>query len=356
MKEELNRYVIGKHSTIVEALQKINEGANGIVFVCENDRLVGAISDGDIRRYLIEQGDLTASVAQIINYKPHFLARGQEREAVEYMRRHTITALPIVDEEQRIVSIKFLIKKEKKVEERLGIPVVIMAGGQGARLKPYTDILPKPLIPIGDKTITEHIMSRFEQYGCDEFTMIVNYKKNFIKAYFADKTYDKEESWSKGKKVQFLEEEEYLGTGGGLRLLNNKIDGTFFMTNCDILIDADYSNMLSYHKESGNIITMVCVQKKVVIPYGVVDIDDNNQILAIKEKPQFDFNTNTGLYIIEPAFLEHIAENTSIDLTDIILECIHNKDKVGVYLLEEEQWMDMGQLEELDKMKEKMGL
>ena len=119
--------------------------------------------------------------------------------------------------------------------------VVILAGGKGTRLKPYTDILPKPLIPIGDQTITEHILDHFERYGCNRVLMIVNYMKNFIKSYFTDHD-DK-------KDICFIEEKEFLGTGGGIRLLKEQIHETFFLTNCDILIDADYSEILSYHKK-----------------------------------------------------------------------------------------------------------
>ena len=223
-----------------------------------------------------------------------------------------------------------------------------MAGGKGTRLYPYTQILPKPLIPIGEKTITEHIMSRFKEYGCSHFDMIVNYKKHFIKSYFLDNenTVD----------VDFIEETEFLGTGGGLRLLEGKYQSTIFMTNCDILIEEDYAKILEYHKKNNNIITMVCAEKNMLIPYGTVEISETGQALALKEKPRLSFITNTGFYVIEPEFLNMIPENTFIHITDIIQNCIDTGKKVGVYKILEEKWLDMGQMEEMERMRQKLNI
>lgn len=352
MRETLKKYIVAEENSILEVVQQIDIGGKGIAFVCQNDKLLAAITDGDIRRFLIAKGDLTTPIRTIANYKPYFLCLGDEKEAIALMEELVITAIPILDGEGNIVDIKFLMDKEQQQYEQLNVPVVIMAGGKGTRLKPYTDILPKPLIPIGEQTITEHIMEQFVQYGCTDFTMIVNYQKNFIKAYFSDKTIDED----KKLQIKFVDESIFLGTGGGLGLLKNKIKETFFMTNCDILIKSNYSKMLQYHKESKNIITMVCVRKHIVIPYGIVEIDEHNRAMSIQEKPQFDFNTNTGFYIIEPDFLDIIQEETFVHITDLMKTCIENGKKVGVYMVEEDQWMDMGQLEELEKMKGKLQL
>lgn len=351
MKEDLEKYIVAEEDSILDVVRQINIGARGIAFVCRNNQLLAAITDGDIRRFIIDKGDLTEPISTIANYHPHFMYY-YDKDAISYMKKLVITALPVLNEKREIIDIKFLIDNKQQIYEQLNIPVVIMAGGQGTRLRPFTDILPKPLIPIGDKTITEHIMEHFMEYGCSDFKMIVNYKKNFIKAYFSDQ-YEREDE---ARKISFVDENEYLGTGGGLRLLLGQIQGTFFMTNCDILIEADYSKILKYHQENENLITMVCVRKNVIIPYGIVEINKFNQAIEINEKPQFDFNTNTGFYILESEFLDRIQEDTFIHITDIIRECIVSKEKVGVYLIEEDQWMDMGQMEELESMKEKMGL
>lgn len=343
MNTDLKCYIVSEETTIVDTMKTIDAGDNAVAFVCQDMRLMAAVSDGDVRRYIIAGGDVNRSIKEVANYNPISVLYTDEVDYDELMREKVITALPIVDEEGNIVDIRFLSKRFGQ-RRRLNLPVVIMAGGRGSRLKPYTEILPKPLIPIGNKTITEHIIARFEEYQCQHFDMIVNYKKNFIKSYFQDndKNYD----------ISFVEEPEFWGTAGGLKLLEDKYDSSFFVTNCDVLIEADYKEIYDYHRENQNIITLVCAQKKVVIPYGTVDIDQQTgQVKALQEKPAFEFNTNTGLYLIEPELLKKIPQHTKIDITDIIGQCLRDGERVGTYLISENDWWDMGQLEEMERMK-----
>lgn len=344
----LEDYIVSEDMPMIDVMRQIDRNACGNAFVCREGVLLGVVTDGDIRRNIVKHVDMQTPIREIANDRPISLREAESRKALELMKEKVITALPIVDEENHIIDIKFLLKDTVLQNRQLQIPVVIMAGGKGTRLKPYTDILPKPLIPVGDKTITEHIIERFEKYGCTYFNMIVNYKKNFIKSYFADN--------ETKKNIIFTEEERFLGTGGGIALVKPAVKETFFLTNCDILIDTDYARLVDTHRKMGNIITIVCARKKVVIPYGTVDINEEGYVKHFKEKPSFEFNTSTGLYVIEPAFLDRIPEDTVIDITDIIQNCIDAGEKVGTYLVEEEDWMDMGQMEELEKMKEKLGL
>lgn len=344
---DINKYLISENSTILDTLEKIEKSGRGILYVCDNAKLLASITDGDIRRALIKKEKLSTCIKEIANYSPIFLNKGNHVNYKEYMIRHGINSIPIVDSNKNIIKIEFL--SVSSIHDKLAdlnIPVVIMAGGKGVRLRPYTDILPKPLIPVGNKPITEHIMDRFERYGCDVFNMIVNYKKNFIKSYFMENEIKRE--------VCFTEENEYLGTGGGLALLKGKYDSTFFVSNCDILVDADYKAMIDFHKKEKNIITMICVKKNMVIPYGTVKTNENKKVTELIEKPNFTFLTNTGLYILEPEFLEYIPDEQFIDITDLIQKCIDERENVGSYIIDEESWMDMGQLEELEKMKIKL--
>lgn len=344
---KITDYIIDVGYSIVSAVEHMNQNAKGIVYVTQSDKLVGTLTDGDVRRHIIRRGDVSQNVTFIMNTNPLYLRVGEERKAHGYMTEKSIRSLPIIDSDGSIVKIVFedCIVEEKK---EIDIPVVIMAGGKGTRLYPYTQILPKPLIPIGDKTITEHIMERFCKYGCNIFTMIINYKKHFIKSYFDDIECE--------NMVKFVEESDFRGTGGGLKLLQNSIKSTFFMTNCDILIDADYSDILEYHSKHNNIITMVCAEKNMTIPYGIVEVDDNGKANQIKEKPEYSFLTNTGLYVIEPEFLDLIPTDTFIHITDVIKNCIQEKKNVGVYKISEDNWLDMGQLDELEKMKERLNV
>ncbi|MCR4657341.1 MAG: NTP transferase domain-containing protein [Lachnospiraceae bacterium] len=348
MNSNLKYYIVSEETSIIETMKKINAGDNAIAFVCRKGHLVAAVSDGDVRRFIISGGDVERPVSEVANYSPISVLYNEEVDYDALMREKAINALPIVDENGSILDIRFL-SKRFVIKKKLTLPVVIMAGGKGTRLKPFTEILPKPLIPIGNKTITEHIISRFKEYGCEHFDMIINYKKNFIKSYFQDNDnpYD----------ICFIEEPEFWGTAGGLKLIENKYGSTFFVTNCDILIQADYEDIVSKHKESGNILTVVCAKKKVTIPYGTIETDESTgTVKAIREKPTFEFNTNTGLYLVEPELIKKIPGETKTDITDVIEQCIKDGDKVGTYLVNEENWLDMGQLEEMERMKRRLNV
>ena len=343
---DINNYIITEDVLIKNAIQVINEISGTNIFVCKDGILLATVSDGDIRRHLLASGSLDISVCNIANYNPIYLfSDDSTSDPIAVMEQYGINALPIVDKDMRLVRIEF-VKKQTHKFEALNVPVVIMAGGKGTRLQPYTQILPKPLIPIGDMTITEHIMQRFENYSCFHFDMIVNYKKNFIKSYFQDNELKRD--------IDFIDEPEFWGTAGGLKLLRGKYKDTFFVTNCDILVDADYADIYKYHKKQHNIISLVCAKKKVIIPYGTVQVDAEGTIAEFQEKPEYEFLTNTGLYLVEPEFLDYIPENTFIHITDVIKECMNQNRKVGTYIIEEDAWMDMGQLDELESMQKKV--
>lgn len=346
----LELFMVAGTMPIIDVMQKIGRNGERIAFVCKGKVLEGCVTDGDIRRHIIAGGSVTAEVSQIANYHPVYLEESKRHTAGAVMEKYYVTAVPIVNSKQELVDICFWREEyrgQARNKTQLDIPLVIMAGGKGTRLKPYTDILPKPLIPIGEKTITEYIMENFAEYGCKDVTMIVNYKKDFIKAYFNDS--------EEGKDIRFIEEQEYMGTGGGLKLLKDCINGTFFMSNCDILVDADYEKILQYHRTTGNIITMVCAGKRFQVPYGTIHLDQSGQIVGLQEKPEFEYHVNTGLYLIEPEFLDIIPDSVFVHITDVIEKCIQEKERVGAFLINDDDWMDMGQMDELESMRKKIG-
>jgi NDP-sugar pyrophosphorylase family protein len=262
------------------------------------------------------------------------------------MKKNNIDALPLINEKGEIVSILFLNDEIIREKNRLEVPVVIMAGGLGTRLYPYTKILPKPLIPVGEIPIAEHIINRFNKYGCKDFYLILNHKKNMIKAYFNE--------ISKDYSVNYIDEEKPLGTGGGLSLLKNKINSTFILSNCDILIEEDYYKLYRHHKKENNLITMVTSLKNLKIPYGVIEISETGEIESMEEKPSFSFFTNTGMYVVEPRVIEELEENKVIGFPDIIEHYQNKGEKVGVYPISEKSWLDMGQLDELEEMRKRI--
>lgn len=346
---KIKDFTVSQDFSLVDIMKRVDITAKGIVYVCGDDnKLLGSITDGDIRRAIIANGDLDIGASDIMTKNPITIGVKERAMAPYVMKKHGIRSVPIIDEDSRVVDICF-IENHSRVsngQNAVDVPVAIMAGGKGVRLQPYTNILPKPLMPIGEKTITEHIISRFEDAGCNRFNMIVNYKKHLIEAYFLGGEAECE--------IDFIEEEKFLGTAGGLRLLIGKYNETIFVTNCDILIDADYSDIYEYHKNSGNIATIVCAVKNMQLPYGVVYSTESGRITGIKEKPDISSIVNTGFYVVEPEFFERIPQNEVSQITDVFQDCINEGLRVGMYPVSEDNWMDMGQFDELRKMTERL--
>jgi dTDP-glucose pyrophosphorylase len=342
----VNDFLIDEDSSMLVAMEVLDKVAKKVLFVVRSNRFVGAITDGDIRRWILKKGNLDATVKEIANYDPKFIFEKDKAFAKEFMKKHSIEALPILNEDRDIVSVVLWNDEEIEQEKKLDLPVVIMAGGLGTRLYPYTKILPKPLIPIGEIPIVEHIINRFNKYGSNEFHLIVNHKKNMIKAYFNEINKDYE--------VGYVDEDQPLGTGGGLSLLKGKINSTFILTNCDILIEEDYEKIYNYHKNERNLITMVCSLKNVKIPYGVIEINESGEIDEMREKPEFSFFTNTGMYIVEPRVIEELEDNKAVGFPDIIEKYKKMGKKIGVFPISENSWLDMGQLDEMEKMRRRL--
>lgn len=336
--------LIGEDITILQAMQKLDVTAKKALFVTRDKQLVAVVTDGDVRRWILANGSLEAPIKNAANYQPKYLFEEESENALPYMKAHGIESVPILNKQHEIVRIVFGNESIQPIQtqELQNVPVVIMAGGLGTRLYPYTKILPKPLIPVGDVPIIEHIMNEFHNYGCKDFHLIVNYKKSMIKAYFNESNVQ--------YNVMYADEEKPLGTGGGLILLKEKIKSTFILSNCDILIKDNIAKIYKRHKDQGNAITMVCSAKNFTIPYGIVEIDENGEIKEMKEKPSLSFLTNTGCYFVEPEVIDELEENVPIGFPDIIERCKKDGKKVGVYPISENSWLDMGQVEELRKM------
>ncbi len=350
-RQEIEKFT-GKADTIVtDAMKKIDENANGILFVVDDEsRLIGCLTDGDVRRFLIGGGQLTGTIEGVYNTNPKVVDSDDTIHALEIMNKFVINVIPVLDRNRHIVDIICRGgNKDFKFSDALkDVPVVMMAGGKGTRLYPYTRILPKPLIPVGDIPIAEHIINEFRRYGCSDYYLVVNHKKNMIKAYFNE--------IEKDYNVSFVDEDVPLGTGGGLSLLKGQIDRTFILSNCDILIRESFANIYRHHKEMGNAITMICSLKNYRIPYGVVHFEKGGGIESMEEKPTFSFFTNTGVYVVEPWVLDEIPDNTPIGFPDIAMKLKSKGHEVGVYPVSENAWLDMGQMDSMEEMLEKLNL
>ena len=315
-----------------------------ILFVTDGGKLVGTLTDGDIRRFLFRGGTLNDSAVKAANHAPK-VAKNLQQAAELYNRLYYI-AIPIINNAGEITDLYIGDELPRKKPQSLHVPVVINAGGKGTRLDPYTRVLPKPLIPVGDLPIIEHILQQFRQLGCEDFSMIVNYKKELIKTYFRESENQYAISW--------YDEKMPLGTGGGLSLLKGRLRETFFFTSCDTLLMADYENMLRFHRENGNVITMICAWKNVTIPYGIVEMGKNGLIEQMKEKPELSFLTNTSIYIVEPEVVDEIPDNTPVSFPEIIQQQMDKGRRAAAFPVSESEWLDMGQLSELEKMRERL--
>ena len=342
---------INSEMTIKDAINKLDKTAKRILVVVEeNNKLIGILTDGDIRRWIIKNGDFKEPIKTIMSKKPKYIEEKDKLDAKNILKENSIESMPVLNARKEVIDIVFW---DDEFDERFNIeqinnPVVIMAGGKGTRLYPYTKVLPKPLIPIGDTPIVERIINKFNDHGCKKFYLTVNHKKNMIKAYFNE--------IEKNYTVEYVEESKPLGTAGSLFFLKDKIKETFFLSNCDILIDGDYSNMLNYHKKSKAKITLITSLKHHVIPYGVMNVDENGDLIEMIEKPEYDYLINTGMYILEPEVLKDIPEDKFFHITELINYYIEKKEKIGIYPVSEASWLDMGEIKEMENMIKKLGL
>jgi NDP-sugar pyrophosphorylase family protein len=251
----------------------------------------------------------------------------------------------VVDEKGKLVDILFWESVFKngnnRQNEKIDMPVVIMAGGKGTRLGLFTKVLPKPLVPIHEKTVIEHIIERFTDVGADQFILTINYKARIMKAYFEELNPD--------YSVNFVEESKPLGTAGSLKFLENKFDKPFMVSNCDIIIKTDYLDLYEFHQKNNFDITLVASMKNYTIPYGTCELNGEGHLKQINEKPEYDFLVNTGLYIINPDVLHLIPADKLYHITHLIEDTQKSGKRVGVYPINDDAWIDVGQWAEYKK-------
>lgn len=351
-KERIANYIGEVSLSIVDAMSRIDANSKGILFIVDElGKLVGSLTDGDIRRWILKSGDIKKSVSFAMNSHPKYRYIGNAGDLTNFMLNNSITAVPLLDCEKSIVDIFFL--NEDSIFDGCGnslngVSVVIMAGGRGTRLYPYTKILPKPLIPIGDTPIVERIINHFCEFGITNFYMSVNYKKGMIRSYFDD--------IDSNYSIEYIEEVKPLGTGGSLKLINDSLDKPFFVTNCDTIVLADYSNVYHHHIESGNDITVVSALKNFQIPYGVLKTGNDGELVNMEEKPKLSYFINTGMYIVNPSVLELIPDGVVFHMTNLVEKVMENNGKVGTYPVSEDSFLDMGEMDEMKRMEEKLGV
>jgi len=347
--------LIHETESVKDSLKKLDKTAKKVLLVINNkNTLLGTITDGDIRRYILSGKSLDSDIKRAYNKKPLFLKKKDFsiNRVKKILLKNRIELLPIVDNQKKVLDFKTwdqVFSKdatEKLKKSKIDIPVVIMAGGRGNRLEPFTKIISKALIPIGDKPIIEIIIDEFKKQGVEKYFLTLNHKSEMVKSYFnsADKDYE----------IQYVEERKFLGTAGSLKLLENNIDDLFIVSNCDVIVKANFEDVIGFHKKQKASLTVLSSIKHYEIPYGIVKRRNGGEVIDILEKPEYTFTINTGVYILNRNILRFIPKNKSFDMPDLIKNLIKNNKKIVMYPVNENDYVDIGQWEEYKKALEKI--
>lgn len=342
IKVKIRNRIIHSHTSLLNALKQMDAIDKKLLLVFENEKFLNILSVGDIQRAILKKLPLNTPVRDIIRKNTCVANDKDSFDSIKkLMKEFRIECMPVINNNNELINVYFwedvFTDGIKRKQVNLNIPVVIMAGGKGTRLKPLTNVLPKPLIPLGEKTILEIIMDNFIDVGCNSFYMSVNYKAEMIKHYF-------EHLNNSNYKIEYFTESKPLGTAGSLYMLKNKINKAFFVSNCDIIIDAEYDEIYDYHKKNKNELTIVAVLKHYPIAYGTIKTGKNGALKELKEKPELTFQINSGMYILEPHLLDEIPENIFYHITSLIENIQKRGGKVGVYPISEGSWKDIGDL------------
>lgn len=347
-----DKYLVYPTDSIKQTMEKINLAASKIVFVVDSEkRLLGSVSDGDIRRAILKNCSLNLPVQEIMYENTMFLDKKYQLSDVkELMLKKKIETIPVLDNDKKIIKLFFwneIFKTKNKYHvKQIDLPVVIMAGGKGTRMVPFTNILPKPLIPIGDRSMIEIIMDEYYKFGMKNFYISINHKGKMIRAYLDEVEND--------YVINYINEAKPLGTAGALKFIESKIESSFFVSNCDIIIKEDYTKIYDFHRNGNYDFTIVASLLNHTIPYGVCEIKEGGELKSIIEKPQYDYLVNTGMYLLEPHVLKFIPENKFFHITDLINKIREDGYKIGVFPVSENSYIDVGQWSEYLKSLEKM--
>lgn len=347
--EKIQNKIVVANATIIQTMKLMDDKFTKLLLVFEGDKFFGMITNGDLQRAIISHIPFDTPISKIVNREGKLFAHiGDNRDKIkEWMLAKRAELMPVLDANGELVDVIFwddVLSDTPSVDCRpkIDLPVVIMAGGKGTRLKPITNVIPKPLVPVGDKTILEVIMNQFEGIGCHKFYMSVNYKADMMKYYLSqlEHKYD----------IEFFMEAKPLGTIGSVSLLKGKITTPFFVSNCDSINEQDYRDVWDYHVQNHNDMTIVTMVKSIKIPYGVIETGADGLMTALKEKPEQTYQVNTGVYILNPELINEIPQGEFFHITHLMEKVQARSGRVGCFPVSEQSWRDMGEWPEYLKM------
>ena len=335
------KFLIPEDSSLEMALKEMNTLGNKCLVIANKGNFIGTLSDGDIRRALLSGKSIDSPIKGIFNENAFSVLEGEyeEGDLKKVFLEEQYDLIPVLDKKNQIKDIvawgDFF---QPQSPQKRDMPVVIMAGGEGERLKPFTNILPKPLIPLNDKTVIEKILDSFTDSGFCNFFLTVNFKGKILTAFFEELEPD--------YSIGFIEEKTPLGTAGSLHMLKEELQSTFLLTNCDVILNLDHGDLIDFHHKNNCEITLVASAKKMTIPYGACEIDKQGFLSKITEKPSLDYLINAGLYIVEPSALKEIPHGELFHITDLIEKVKSKGKRIGVFPIDDGAWIDIGQWEE----------
>ena len=322
--------------SIKESMEVIGRGRGQIALVVDFDgRLLGTLSDGDVRRSILKGKGLEGDIEDSYNTTPIYIDNEKsQNELLYFCSKNNINQLPVVGKNNKVVDL--FIVNEISLKHHKNI-VVLMVGGLGTRLRPLTENTPKPMLKVGGKPILETIIEGFVKSGFDNFVMCVGYKADVIRNHFKDGS-------EFGVSIEYVTESKRMGTAGALTLIKKRPKEAFFVMNGDLLTKASYENFLEFHKSNKAMATMCVREYEIEVPYGVVNMKNEN-ITSIEEKPVHSFFVNSGIYLLEPGCIDLIPNNKYYDMPSLFEKIISLEEKVVSFPLRE-YWMDIGRMPE----------
>lgn len=337
---DYRKILVPPSASIKETIKIIDEGGLQIALVVnEQNKLLGTITDGDVRRGILKGISLDQSVLLIMNPDPITVSPAIDpKQLLALIKSKKLQQLPVVDKEGCVVGLKHL-NSIIQAPARDNI-AVIMAGGLGTRLRPLTNDTPKPLLKIGNKPILETILESLIEHGFTRFYISVNYKSELIQDYFKDGS-----NW--GVDIKYIHEDKRMGTAGALGLLPEKPDKPFLVMNGDILTKVNYQYLLDYHENLKGKATLCVREYDFQVPYGVVNVD-NHRLLSIEEKPVHHFFVSAGIYIFDPEVLKTIPENSYLDMPDLLRNLLDQNEDISIFPVRE-YWLDIGRIDDFER-------
>lgn len=338
--------VLPESATLGDAIRNLDQSTLQIALVVDDtNALLGTVTDGDVRRAILRSETLEAPVTGVMKANPITAGPEIDRKTVlKWMRQYQIAQVPIVDDLGRIVGLETLSSIVR--DDRSENWVVIMAGGLGTRLRPLTEDLPKPLIPVGGKPVLESIIEQLAEQGFRRIFLSVNYHADKVEAHFGDGS-----EW--GVEISYLEENQRLGTAGALTLLPQKPTEPFLVMNADLVTSVNFRRLLDFHIEQAADATMGVREYRFQVPYGVIEMN-GNQISEINEKPTQNYFVNGGIYALSPSVLSYVPEQEMYDMPSLFDQVIADDGLASAFPIHE-YWIDIGQFEDLDRAQQEFG-